>query len=275
MSKVWFITGAGRGFGRQFTVAALTRGDRVAATARNPSSLDDLKAQFGDSILPLPLDVTDREAVRSAVDGAVRVFGRLDVVVNNAGYGLFGAVEELSDAELRTQFEVNLFGALHVTQAALPTLRAQGSGHIIQMSTISGIAGLPNLGGYSASKWALEGLSEALAQEVAPFGIAVTLVEPGLFATDWGGSSAIHARPQPQYDPLREAAAAQIASISADSLGDPAAAADALLKIADADQPPLRVLFGTVPTMIVPGLYAERLATWEKWKDVSIAANGD
>lgn len=274
MSKVWFITGASRGFGAQFARAALTRGDRVAATARNTAALADLTAEFGENILPLRLDVTDRDAVRLAVDQAVQTFGRLDVVVNNAGYGLFGAVEELSTDELREQMEVNLFGVLHVTQAVLPTLRAQGSGHIIQMSTISGIAGLPNLGGYSASKWALEGLSEALAQEVAPFGITVTLIEPGLFGTDWGGSSAIHATPQPQYDALREAAAAQIASLPADALGNPEAAAAALLTIVDAKQPPLRVLFGVVPTMIVPGLYADRLATWETWKHVSVAANG-
>lgn len=274
MSKVWFITGASRGFGRQFAEAALTRGDRVAATARNTDTLTDLQARYGDAILPLALEVTDRDSVNASVEEAVRVFGRLDVVVNNAGYGLFGAVEELSEDELRRQMDVNLFGVLFVTQAVLPTLRAQGSGHIIQMSTISGVVGLPNLGGYSASKWALEGLSEALAQEVAPFGIHVTLVEPGLFGTDWGGSSAIHAAPQPQYDALREAAAAQIANISADMLGDPAAAADALLTIADAETPPLRVLFGTVPTMIVPGVYGDRLAIWEEWKHVSLAANG-
>lgn len=274
MSKIWFITGANRGFGAEFAIAALKRGDRVAATARDIHALDALRTEFGDEVLALQLDVTDRPAVDAAVTKAVETFGRLDIVVNNAGYGLFGAVEELDDDDLRRQMDVNLFGVLHVTQAALPILRQQHSGHIIQMSTISGIAGLPNLGGYSASKWALEGLSEALAQEVAPFGINVTLIEPGLFGTDWAGSSAVHAAPQPQYEPLRQAAAAQIASMPADAVGDPEAAARALLTVVDAEQPPLRVLFGTFPTTIVPDLYAGRLATWAAWRDVSVAANG-
>ncbi|WP_030438282.1 SDR family NAD(P)-dependent oxidoreductase [Actinoplanes subtropicus] len=274
MPKIWFITGAGRGFGRQFATAALSRGDKVAATARTKSTLDDLAAQYDDALLPLELDVTNRTDVISAVNAATEAFGRLDVVVNNAGYGLFGAVEEISEQELRDQMEVNLFGAFHVTQAVLPQLRTQGSGHIIQISTIGGIAGLPNLGGYSASKWALEGLSESLAAEVAPFGINVTLIEPGLFGTDWAGSSAVHATPQPQYEPLRDAANAQIATMPPGMIGDPAAAADAILTIVDADKPPLRVLFGTLPTMMVPTLYADRLATWEAWKAVSLQANG-
>jgi NAD(P)-dependent dehydrogenase (short-subunit alcohol dehydrogenase family) len=272
--KIWFITGAGRGFGRQFATAALSRGDKVAATARTRSTLDDLAAQYGDALLPLEVDVTNRADVVTAVTAAVAAFGRLDVVVNNAGYGLFGAVEEISEQELRDQMEVNLFGAFHVTQAVLPHLRTQGSAHIIQISTIGGIPGLPNLGGYSASKWALEGMSESLAAEVAPFGIHVTLIEPGLFGTDWAGTSAVHATPQPQYTPLREAANAQIATMPAEFIGDPTAAANAVLTIADAETPPLRVLFGTLPTMMVPTLYADRLATWEAWKSVSLQANG-
>jgi NAD(P)-dependent dehydrogenase (short-subunit alcohol dehydrogenase family) len=275
MSKTWFITGAGRGFGRQFAAAALSRGDRVAATARSTASLDDLALEYGDALLPLQLDVTDRDAVTAAVQSAIATFGRLDVIVNNAGYGLFGAVEELTERELREQMEVNLFGAFHVTQAVLPQLRKQKSGHIVQISTIGGIAGLPNLGGYSASKWALEGLSESLAAEVAPFGIHVTLIEPGLFGTDWAGSSAVRATPQPQYEPLRDSEAARIATVPPNMIGDPAAAAGALLTIVDADAPPLRVLFGTLPTLIVPTLYAERLASWEQWKDVSLQANAN
>ena len=193
--KTWFLTGTSRGFGREWAVAALERGDRVAATARDASSLDDLVATYGDAILPLTLDVTDRAADFAAVARAHEHFGRLDVVVNNAGYGQFGFTEELSEAELRDQMETNLFGAFWVTQAALPFLRAQGSGHIIQVSSIGGISAFPNIGAYHASKWALEGFSQALAQEVAGFGIHVTLVEPGGFSTDWGGSSARHATP--------------------------------------------------------------------------------
>jgi NAD(P)-dependent dehydrogenase (short-subunit alcohol dehydrogenase family) len=271
MSKVWFITGTSRGFGREFARAALGRGDRVAATARDIATLDDLVGEYGDAVLPLALDVTDREAAFAAVGTAVERFGRLDVVVNNAGYGLFGAVEEITPEQLQRQLDVNLFGVLHVTQAVLPVLREQGSGHIVQISTIGGVAAFPNLGGYHASKWALEGLTESLAQEVAGLGISVTLVEPGGFATDWAGSSAAHATPLPAYDALREGMAARGGSMKA---GDPTAAGPALLKVVDAEDPPLRVFFGELPTQIVPTLYANRLANWEQWKDVSIEADG-
>jgi NAD(P)-dependent dehydrogenase (short-subunit alcohol dehydrogenase family) len=271
MSKVWFITGAGRGFGREFTENALERGDRVAATVRDTSAISDLVEKYEANLLPLTLDVTDEEAVRDAVERTVAQFGRLDVVVNNAGYGLFGAVEEISTQQLRDQIEVNLFGVLHVTQAVLPVLREQGSGHIIQISTIGGIGAFPSLGGYHASKWALEGLSESLAQEVASFGIKVTLIEPGGYSTDWAGSSAVHATPQPQYDGLRQAMAA---GREGAVMGDPVAAGRAILKIVDADEPPLRVLFGTQPTQIAPYLYQQRLDTWKQWEWLSIEANG-
>lgn len=272
MSKVWFVTGSSRGFGRTFVESALGRGDRVAATARNAASLADLADKYGDAVLPLTLDVTDRDAVGTAVAAAHAKFGRLDVVVNNAGYGLFGAVEELSEQQVRDQMETNFFGALSVTQAVLPILRDQGSGHIVQISTIGGIAAFPSLGGYHASKWALEGLTESLAQEVAGFGIKVTLVEPGGYATDWAGSSATHAEPLPAYQPLREAMAARSGGAT---MGDPAAAGPTLLEIVDAEQPPLRVLFGVQPIQIVKGLYAQRLATWQEWEPISVQAQGD
>src|SRR5436853_1482551 len=181
-NKTWFITGSSRGFGREWTKAALERGDRVAATARDPSTLDDLKTEHGDALLPLTLDVTSREAAFGAVKRAREHFGRLDIVVNNAGYGHFGMVEEISEQEAREQFETNLFGALWVTQAALPFLREQGSGHILQVSSIGGISAFPNIGIYNASKWALEAFSQSLAQEVADFGIKVTIIEPGGYA---------------------------------------------------------------------------------------------
>ncbi len=177
--KVWFITGTSRGFGREWAIAALQRGDKVAATARDTASLADLVDKYGDAILPIQLDVTDRAADFAAVKQAHDHFGRLDVVVNNAGYGQFGFVEELSEQDARDQIETNVFGALWVTQAALPYLREQRSGHIIQVSSIGGIVAFPNVGIYHASKWALEGFSQALAQEVAPFGVHVTLIEPG------------------------------------------------------------------------------------------------
>jgi NAD(P)-dependent dehydrogenase (short-subunit alcohol dehydrogenase family) len=271
--KTWFITGASRGFGREWTIAALDRGDRVAGTARDTSTLDDLVEKFGDALLPLRLDVTDREADFAAVQRAHQHFGRLDVVVNNAGYGQFGMVEELSEADARDQIETNLFGALWVTQAALPFLREQGAGHILQVSSIGGITAFPNVGMYHASKWALEGLSQTLAQEVAGFGIHVTLIEPGGFSTDWGGSSARHAQALPAYDEFRKAAAEQRAARMS-SPGDPAASAAAVLRIVDAEHPPLRVFFGTAPLAIAEADYGRRLETWREWDHVSRIAQG-
>ncbi|OHV55345.1 SDR family NAD(P)-dependent oxidoreductase [Pseudofrankia sp. BMG5.36] len=270
-SRVWFVTGSSRGFGRSFVAAALARGDRVAATARGLGSLADLVEANSEAILPLRLDVTDKEAVGAAVKAAYAHFGRLDIVVNNAGYGLVGAVEELDEQAIRGQLETNFFGALWVTQAVLPYLREQGSGHIVQISSVSGLAAFPTLGGYNASKWALEGLSEALAQEVASFGIAVTLVEPGLFGTDWAGSSAAHATPDPVYDQMRQA---MVAMNGQAEVGDPAAAAAALLKVVDAENPPLRVLFGSQPAQVVKYIYEQRLKTWADWEPVARQAQG-
>src|SRR5580692_2652510 len=236
-NKTWFITGTSRGFGYEWTKAALERGDRVAGTARDPSTLDDLRSEHGDALLALTLDVTDREAAFAAVTRAHGQFGGLDIVVNNAGYGHFGMVEEISEQEARAQIETNLFGALWVTQAALPFLRQQGSGHIVQVSSIGGISAFPNVGIYHASKWALEGISQSLAQEVKEFGIHVTLIEPGGFSTDWGGSSARHTQPLDAYDGPREASQRRRAG---NKQGDPGASAEAVLRIVDADSPPLR-----------------------------------
>jgi NAD(P)-dependent dehydrogenase (short-subunit alcohol dehydrogenase family) len=274
MTKVWFITGANRGFGLEFAKAALARGDKVAGTSRDTKQLDELAEQYANNFLPLQLDVTDRAKVFDAVKAAAEKFGRLDVVVNNAGYGLFGAVEEVSEQQLRDQLEVNLFGVFHVTQAVLPTLRQRGSGHIIQISTIGGVAAFPYLGAYHASKWALEGLTESLAQEVAAFGIRVTLVEPGSFATDWGGNSAVYAARKPEYDPLRSGLAERRKSAPAGSVGDPKAAGQAILDFADAAQPPLRVFFGIMPTQILPQVYDQRLKNWKEWEHISVKANG-
>lgn len=272
MMKTWFITGTSRGFGRQWTEAALERGDQVAATARNTESLNDLVERFGDQIFPIALDVTDREADFAAVKVAHEHFGQLDVIVNNAGYGLFGAVEEVNEEEARAQLETNLFGALWVTQAALPYLRAQGHGHILQVSSIGGVAAFAGLGLYHASKWGLEGFSEALSQEVAPFGIHVTIIEPGGFSTDWSGSSAARATPNHAYDGMREARAKRAGGMKA---GDPTATSAAILKVVDAENPPLRLLLGAFATEIIPKVYEQRLKTWAEWTDVSRAADGE
>jgi NAD(P)-dependent dehydrogenase (short-subunit alcohol dehydrogenase family) len=190
--------------------------------------------------------------------------------VNNAGYGLFGTVEELSERDLRDQLETNLFGPLWVVQAALPHLRAQGGGHIIQISSVGGVSAMPLGGGYHASKWALEGLSESLAQEVAGFGIKVTVVEPGFYATD-AGAGAVHAAAIPLYDGIREDFAAFAKTLD---VGDPAAAGRAILTLADADDPPLRVFFGTQGYPIVRRVYADRLRTWAAWQDLAVRAHG-
>jgi NAD(P)-dependent dehydrogenase (short-subunit alcohol dehydrogenase family) len=273
MTKNWFITGTSRGFGREWAVAALERGDKVAATARDISSLSDLADKYGERILPIELDVTDRDADFAAVARAADVFGSLDVVINNAGYGQFGLIEDISEAEARDQFETNVFGALWITQAALPFLRAQGSGHIIQVSSIGGISAFPNIGIYNASKWALEGFTQALAQEVKDFGITVTLIEPGGFSTDWGGASAKHATETPGYEEFRKKAAEQRQS-RVGNQGDPTATGNAVLELVDAAEPPLRVFFGTAPFGIMKRDYDSRIAEWEKWNHVSEETQG-
>ena len=269
MSKTWFITGASRGFGRSWTEAALRRGDKVAATARDIATLKDLADEFGDAILPITLDVTDRGAATAAVGQAHDHFGRLDVVVNNAGYGHFGFLEEVTEAEARAQLETNVFGALWVTQAAIPLMREQGSGHIVQISSIGGVAAFPGLGLYHASKWALEGFSEALSQEVAPFGIKVTLIEPGGYATDWSGSSSVRSEPNPVYQPAREARAKGLAGRQTPG---PDATTAAVFAAVDAENPPLRLLLSGVAYDIAQRVYQQRLQTWSEWEATSRSA---
>lgn len=272
-AKTWFITGTSKGFGREWTIAALERGDRVAATARNTDTLKDLEEQYGDAILPIELDVNDRAADFAAVQQAHDKFGSLDIVVNNAGYGQFGMIEELSEEDARAQIETNVFGALWVTQAALPFMREQGSGHILQVSSIGGISAFPNVGAYHASKWALEGFSQALAQEVEDFGIHVTLIEPGGFSTDWSGPSAKKSTDISAYDPIREKAA-KLRSARQATPGDPSATRSALIKVVDAEKPPLRVFFGDAPLQIATKDYESRLANWREWQPVAVEAHG-
>jgi NAD(P)-dependent dehydrogenase (short-subunit alcohol dehydrogenase family) len=277
MSKVWFVTGSSRGLGRNFVEAALSRGDKVAATARNTASLDTLVAAHSDAVLPLEMDVTDKAAIFKGVKRAREHFGRLDVIVNNAGYAQIGAIEELTEQHLRDQLETNVFGAVWVIQAALPYLREQGAGHIIQLSSAAGLLAMPLGGAYHISKWALEALNESLAQEVADFGIKVTIVEPGGFATRSGKNpdplaNGHMAEPNPIYDGLRQ----RLAGIAGKQpAGDPAAAAQALLKIVDSDNPPLRVLFGQGFYPMLQQAYTDRLKTWADWQDLSAEAHGN
>jgi NAD(P)-dependent dehydrogenase (short-subunit alcohol dehydrogenase family) len=271
-SKVWFITGSSKGFGRIWAEAALERGDRVAATARDSSTLDELVSKHGDAVLPLQLDVDDKAADDAAVARAHEHFGRLDVVVNNAGYGHFGMVEEVTEAEARSQIETNLFGALWITQAALPIMREQGSGHIIQVSSIGGVNAFPNVGLYHASKWGLEGFSQALAQEVAQFGIDVTLIEPIGFSTDWGGPSAKHSEPIAAYDEIRDA---RNKARGNNKAGDPEATGKSILDIVDAEEPPLRCFFGNWALGMIKDEYGKRIDNWEKWDWVAQESHGD
>ena len=266
--KIWFITGTSRGFGREWAKAALVRGDKVAATARNTAALKDLVSEYGKNILPLKLDVTDREADLAAVKEAHDHFGRLDVVINNAGYGLFGTIEEVTEAQARAQMETNFFGALWVTQAALPYLRMQRSGHILQVSSIGGIVAFPGVGLYHASKWALEAFSDTLSQEVSQFGIRVILIEPSGFTTDWASSSAVHASKNPIYDSIRNVRPPR------PKPGDPRASAAAILKVVDSENPPLRSLLGKFAADWVKEVYPRRLATWAEWESVSRFADG-
>lgn len=267
--KIWFVTGASRGFGHLWTEAALKRGDKVVATARDPKALDGLVAEYGDAVLPLALDVTDREAVFGAVNKGHAHFGRLDVILSNAGYGYIGAIEEADPAEVLKNFETNVFGTISVIQAALPLLRAQGRGHILTLSSIGGIMSAGMGGIYGATKFAVESLSETLSIEVADFGVKVTVIEPGPFATDFSTSIKI-APPMPEYDDAREKILAKRKSVS---IGDPAATAEAVLKVVDVEEPPLRLLLGTL-LPIIKNVYKERLSGWEKWEDVSNAALG-
>ncbi|MFJ4657012.1 SDR family NAD(P)-dependent oxidoreductase [Nocardia sp. NPDC088792] len=255
MSKVWFITGVSRGLGREWASAALERGDRVAGTARDLAALTDLVTEFPETFLPLQLNVTDRPADFAAVEEAAQHFGRLDVVVNNAGYMQFGMVEELTEQQIRGELETNLLGALWVTQAALPILRAQGSGHIIQVSSLWGIVASPNAGAYNASKWALEGLSQSLAAEVSDLGIHVTILEPASY--DTGFKLTQFATPNPAYSHLRTTA-----DPSGHPLGDPTSTRTALLALVDAEKPPLRLLLGQSALQIVTTEYESRLALW-------------
>jgi NAD(P)-dependent dehydrogenase (short-subunit alcohol dehydrogenase family) len=269
--KVWFITGASRGFGELWAEAALERGDSIAATARNTAALSDLQRRFGDAVLAIELDVTNRSKDFAAIAEAHSHFGRIDIVVNNAGYGHFGCIEELTEQDARDQLETNFFGALWITQAALPYLRAQRSGHIVQVSSLGGLAALPDAGIYHASKFALEAISEALAQEVTSFGINVTLLEPGLFATDWAGSSSKRSGPFPAYERVHDDAA-QMISETLGAPGDPHATVGALLSIVDAQEPPLRMLLGSAPLTIIKAVYQDRLKTWQQWESIAVQA---
>lgn len=272
MAKTIFITGASRGLGRIWAEAFLKRGDNVVVAVRNPDDLSELSKQYASSVLALKLDVTDKGACFEAIAKAKAHFGTIDVLINNAGYGHIGAIEELDEQEIRTQFETNVFGLLWVTQAVIPVMREQKGGHIIQVSSALGLVTFPTTGLYSASKFAVEAISDALAAEVAEFGIKVSVLEPNGFKTDFSISSGVFSRPLAYYDNLRTAVAA---NNNPEDYGVPEATADAVLQLVDSQNPPLRLILGRVGIHWIKYVYEQRMKTWAEWQDVSDAAQGN
>jgi len=271
--KVWFITGTSRGFGRVWAEAALARGDKVAATARKLESIADLKDKYGEQVLTVALDVTKPDQVKEAVTAAHAHFGRLDIVLNNAGYSLVGTIEEASPADIRALYETNILGPVAVIQAALPLLREQGYGHILGTSSNLGHVTMPVIGYYCSSKWAFEAIHESLAAEVAPFGIQVTIIEPGAYATEFGSQESLKfAQGMEVYTDFK---AKFVDSLKTMERGDPAATPQALFKMIDTEQPPLRFNLGSHNLSGTRAAYAQRLAIWEAWDEVSRAAQGE
>jgi NADP-dependent 3-hydroxy acid dehydrogenase YdfG len=272
MQKTWLITGTSKGFGRVWAEAALKRGDNVAATARDIDTLKELTDEYGNNVLPIVLNVDDRKACFRAVQQAHTHFGKLDVLVSNAGYGHFGFIEELSEADARAQIETNLFGSLWMIQAVLPIMREQGSGRILQVSSIGGVATFPGIGMYHISKWGVEALCDTLYQEVSCLGIKITLIEPGGYHTDWSTASAKHSEPIAAYEPVRDQRKNNAGKVKK---GDPGATAEAILKIVDAEEPPLRLFLGNTPLKTIEPIYAKRLDEWREWKETSEQAQGN
>jgi NAD(P)-dependent dehydrogenase (short-subunit alcohol dehydrogenase family) len=275
MAKVWLITGSSRGLGRCLAEAVLAQGDRLVATARQPEQLGDLVTRYGDTVRAVALDVTQPEQARAAVSAAVETFGRLDVLVNNAGYGNMAAIEEASEEDWRAQIETDLWGVIHLTRAALPVMRRQRSGHIVQISSTGGRTGTPGLGAYQTAKWGVEGFSEVLAREVAPLGIRVTLVEPGGFRTDWAGSSMTQTPPSADYQGTVGQMMSYLRAHTGHEPGDPAKAVQAILTVVDAEQPPLRLVLGSDAVRLVRQIDRAKLAETDRWEQLSASTDFD
>ncbi|WP_321471233.1 oxidoreductase [uncultured Paludibaculum sp.] len=274
-SKVWLITGSSRGLGRAITEAVLAAGHQVVATARQPGQLSDFVERYGDRVRAVALDVTDAAAARAAVQTAIDEFGRLDVVVNNAGYGYVGSVEDMSEGDFRAQIETNFFGVVNVSRAALPHLRRQRSGHLVQISSIGGRHSSPGLSAYQAAKWAVGGFSEVLAKEVSPLGIKVTIVEPGGFRTDWAGASMKIDEVRPEYQPTVGVYSEFMRSHDGQQLGDPKKAAQVLLQLVELDEPPVRLLLGEDAQYLAAASAAHRTTEDEKWKHLGASTGFD
>jgi NAD(P)-dependent dehydrogenase (short-subunit alcohol dehydrogenase family) len=275
MSKVWFITGSSRGLGRSLTEAVLASGDFVAATARNPETLNDLVEQYPNSIYPVKLDVTDKAQIIAAVESTIEKFGRIDVLVNNAGFGIIGATEAYTDEQVRSQLETNLYAPIEITRVVLPYMRKQRSGRILQISSIGGRVGNPGLTIYQAAKFGLGGFTEALGKEVKPLGIWVTSVEPGGFRTDWATASMSFAPEVEGYEQTVGARKALFTSAQFVPMGDPAKAAKAMIDLAYDPEPPVHLLLGSEAVAMVKQANVLRGEEMEKWMQVSTSTNAD
>ena len=273
-SRVWFITGSSTGFGRVLAEMLLKRGERVAVTARNPDQIQDLVGCYKDRGLALALDVNQPKQVASSVAAAEKFFGQIDVLVNNAGYGYLAAVEEGEADEVRAMFETNFFGLVAVTKAVLPGMRARGAGHIVNISSIGGLVANPSVGYYAATKFAVEGLSEALAKEVEPLGIRVTAIEPGPFRTDWAGRSLKVAKGSiPEYEGTAGERSREIAERSGKQPGDPVRAAEAIITIVEADQPPRNLFLGKRAVDMAREKLTYLSGTIEQWEALSLGTD--
>ena len=274
MSKVWFITGCSTGFGRNLAMEALQQGNQVAVTSRNTDDVKDIVAQYPDAAIAIKLDVTDAEQVTAAVKQAQERFGRIDVLVNNAGIGYFGAIEESEEPEIRRMFEINFFGLASVTNAVLPIMRAQRSGHIVNISSIGGLVAFPGVGFYNATKFAVTGYSEALAKETAALGIKVTVVAPSGFRTDWAGRSANNTKNIIEdYAATAHANQNTIRGYSGNQPGDPVRAAKAIIKAVESDNPPVRLLLGAGALKGIRNKITELQLDVDTWEDTTVWAD--
>jgi NAD(P)-dependent dehydrogenase (short-subunit alcohol dehydrogenase family) len=273
MSKVWFVTGASRGFGRSIVEAALQEGNSVVATARQPEKFEDLVQQYGQRILPLALDVANYDQVLAAVQAGYAAFGHYDVVVNNAGYADTAAVEDMTLDVFKAQVDTNFFGVVHVSKAVLPLLRAQGSGHIFQVSSIGGRIGSVGLSAYQSAKWAVGGFSTVLAQEVAPLGIQVTVLEPGGMRTDWAGSSMTIPPSSAPYQPTVGAFANMLRAYSGQEPSDPAQVAHAITQLANRPDAPVRLLLGVDATQYAAQAAQALAACDAQWHELSTSVS--
>ncbi len=273
MSQVWLITGSSRGLGRALAEAVLAAGHKLIATARQSAQLSDLKGKCGDQVRLVDLDVTDAAAALDAVRVARDAFGRLDVLANNAGYGNIGSVEDTSLEEFHEIIETNLFGVINTTKAALPVMREQGHGHLLQFSSVGGRVGAMGRAPYSAAKWGVEGFSEVLAQEVGPLGIKVTIIEPGGFRTDFAGASTTIREGRPEYDATVGATARFQRDFNGKQPGDPAKAAAVIMQVANMENPPLRLLLGSDAVQRVEPNDVAKLEADRKWRHLSVSTD--